>query len=146
MKANKERDYDEQRKRESKKNLLRAINALAEKAEHKTKPISNNELSKRTGIARTTIDRFPEVLERLEEVNARITQREAATLADVNTDNIQSLDEAKVLIETMTSLFNEQEKKLQEAKKIITQRDSEIARLMDEKNELKKYVESKNNA
>lgn len=143
------RDYDEKRKRQSQRTLLRAIDSLSSLVEHQGKPITKNELSKRTGVARTTIERYPDVLNKLERVNAELVQVKAREYVTINPDTIQSLDEAKALLCSLISLYNEQQKELQnnerhinDLEKLITARDKTIAELMSEKNELKDYIKS----
>ena len=146
-----ERTYDTKRKKESRQKLLSAITSLSGLAEHRTNPITKTELSKKTGISRATIDRYPEVLERLEEVNSKIRCVAVKEYVSIDVDRVSSIEEAKALLVAMTALFNEREediknkdKQIDDLRKAITTRDSEIAKLMTEKNEMKQYINSLN--
>ena len=143
MKANKteaQLAYDNRRKEETKRRLLKGINDLKRLSKHKDKGISKYELSKATGVTRKTIDRFPDVLEHLERVNAKIAKEKPVEVPNIPVDKIKTLNEASGIILYLQSLLKELEEKSSTIEKLLTQRDATIADLQSEIMELKAYI------
>lgn len=142
-KSDKNKEFDERRKKETVDKLKNGIRDLSRLKEHQTKEISKLELSKHTGVSRSTIDRYPEIVQLLHEVNMKISDATAERNVDVNLDSVASLDEAKILIETMSQSYNELALKHDKLKQMLTQKDLEIVKLNSEVTELKLYLKNR---
>lgn len=135
--------YDEQRKKGTVDKLKTGIRELSRLKEHQTQEISKFELSKYTGVSRATINRYPEIVQMLQKVNMKISESTVESSIDVNLDSIASLDEAKILIETMSESYNELASKHDKLKQVLTQKDLEIVKLNSEVTELKLYLKNR---
>lgn len=144
MKTEAQYQYDERRKNETRKKLMKTVSDLSRLAKHKTKPITKNEVSRVSGVTRQTIDRFPDVIEKINDFNSKINAGINYTIPlEINLGEIKDLEYAKVLIQSLSTEYEDTLQRLEKAEKCITQRDSTIAKLQLEVAELKGYLLSK---
>lgn len=141
MKTKAQIEYDNRRKNETKKKLFKGIADLKRLKVHETKAITKNELSKATGVTRATIDRFPEVVAKLEETNANILSRQYE-VPIIDTDRIDNLEEARILIKGLINMISELQQTKHLLEQTITERDSTIANLQASVYELKDYIKA----
>lgn len=144
MKTEAQYQYDERRKKETRNKLMKTVSDLSKLAKHKTKPITKNEVSRVSGVTRQTIDRFPDVIEKINKFNSKINAETNYTIPlEINLGEIKDLDYAKMMLQSLATEYEDVLQRLEMAKRCITQRDSTIAKLQSEVSELKGYLSSK---
>ena len=133
--------YNETRKRETREKLLTGIQRMKSLKKYDGKPITVYALSKYTGVKYETIQKYPDILDKLATVNADKNATPLKT-AVVNIKQIQNLDHALAVIETLTDMYNETKDKLNESTKTISALNLQLARSKMECLELRKVVDS----
>lgn len=133
-----EREYDSIRKQQTLEKLKLGIKQLKNRKEYREgKAVTNYALSKHTGISYNTIIKYPEIIEILEkEKNPGIPLKKAV----VNTSKLYNLEEAIVIIEQLTDLYNSTKEKYNEGLKINSSLNLEIVRLRSQAEELNRQI------
>lgn len=133
-----EREYDAIRKQQTLEKLKTGIRQLKNRKEYRDgKAVTNYALSKHTGIAYNTIKKYPEIVRILEkEKNPGIPLKKAV----VNVDKIYNIEEAILIIEQLTNLYNSTKEKYNEGLKINSSLNLQIVRLKDQVNELNRQI------
>lgn len=139
------RVYDIERKEETLKKLKVGIQQLRRHKEHQEgKPISKYKLSKHTGVSIRTIDKYPDIIDMLaKEKNPGIPLKSAV----VNVEKIFTVEEAVLVINQLTDLYNETKDKYNDGLKINTALNLENVRLKNQiaelTRQLNKYLDKK---
>lgn len=133
-----EREYDAIRKQQTLEKLKLGIKQLKNRKEYRDgKVVTNYALSKHTGISYNTIIKYAEIMEILEkEKNPGILLKKAV----VNTSKLYNIEEAIVIIEQLTDLYNSTKEKYNEGLKINSSLNLEIVRLRSEVQELNRQI------
>ena len=133
----KECDYDIRRKTETEETLRTAISRMKATKKYRNKPISVYALSKETGVARTSIMRFPSVIEILNKTKIPSVKFKNA---HVKTGKIRNFDDAIAVVETLEKLYNETADKANILMAENIKLNSEIVKLQDERAELRQQL------
>lgn len=133
-----EREYDSIRKKQTLEKLKLGIRQLKNRKEYREgKPVTNYALSKHTGVSYNTIKKYPEIIEILEkEKNPGIPLKKAV----VNTSKLYNLEEAIIIIEQLTDLYNETKEKYNKGLRVNSSLNLEIVRLRSEVEELNRQI------
>ena len=135
MVVSKREKYNEARKRETRRKLMEGVRAIAKTNTKVTK----NALAKRTGVSRRIIDNYPEVLDAIEKANCQISNGIALTLSNRSV-KAMSLEEAEAINIAICTELSEVTQKYNALLQKMTMKDSEIANLKTEVQELKAYL------
>ena len=131
-------EYDQSRKRATEDTLKRGIQRMKANKQYRGKPLSVYALSKETGVARSTIMRFPGILE---ELNKTKYPEIRLKNAHVKTGAIRRVEDAQAVVETLEKMYNEVTDKYNAVLDSNLKLNLELVKLQDEKAELKHQLD-----
>jgi len=132
------RVYDIERKEETIRKLKLGLLQLRRHKEHQEgKPVSKYKLSKHTGVSIRTINNYPEIIDTLnKEKNLGVSLKSVV----VNVGKIYTMEEAVLVINQLTSLYNEAKDNYNDGLKKNTAMNLENVRLKTQIAELTRQL------